>query len=66
MPTDYTEVVADEIKAVTEDAVLCVFEDVGEVWIPRSQIEDAPELTVGDKDVVLEIATWLVEKENLD
>lgn len=67
MPTDYTEVVADEIKAVTENAVLCDFENVGEVWIPFSQIEKLPTaLAKGDKNVLLSVATWIARKENLD
>jgi hypothetical protein len=62
----YVEVVADEIKAVTTNAYLCEFEDVGEVWLPLSQMEKAPEAAVGDRNVVLSIAQWLARKHDLD
>lgn len=61
----YTEVVADEIKASTDNAILCDFEDVGEVWIPRSQLEKDPDPAVGDKNVVLSVAAWLAKKHDL-
>lgn len=65
MPTEYSSVVADEILQETDAAFLIEFEDVGRLWIPKSQIEDPDDIVVGDKNVVVEIATWLAEKEDL-
>lgn len=62
----YTEVVADEVIATTAAAILCDFEDVGEVWIPRSQLEKDPDPAVGDREVVLSVEVWLARKHNLD
>lgn len=67
MADRYTEIVVDEVRARTDNAVLCEFEDKNEpVWIPFSQIDGNTDgIGIGDKDLVLEVATWLVEKEDI-
>lgn len=36
-----------------------------EVWIPKSQISDPDELTVGDTGVTVSVSEWFADKEGL-
>ena len=66
MPTEYTEVVVDELVQMTENALLCDFEDIGEEWIPKSLVEDLDnDLAIGDKNFTISIATWKAKELNL-
>lgn len=55
-----------EVKVETDKALLCVFEDGREEWIPKSQIR-RPDSEVNEKGDVGEIAipVWLAEEKNL-
>lgn len=53
----------DRVIRTTARAVLVRFEDLTEVWIPRSVCEAGSELSEGDTDVV--VADWYIEREGL-
>lgn len=48
----------DEIGGVLDD-------DRERVWVPKSVIEDADDITVGDEDLEVNVAEWFAEKEGL-
>lgn len=55
------------IKRITERAIGIRKEndqDADLIWVPKSQVEDADVLDVGDIDIC--VADWIVEREELD
>jgi hypothetical protein len=54
----------DQVIRTSGKAVLVRFDDLREVWIPRSVREDGADLGEGDTDIV--VAEWFAEKEGLD
>ena len=64
MPRPTVEIGVFEVLHETDSALLCVVEDLEEVWIPKSQIDDDSDVT-GSGDVGnLVIPEWLaIEKE---
>ncbi len=59
MNNSFTEVDC-EIVNTTDAAILIEYED-GEIWIPRSAIENGDDIEGGDGFV--RIADWFIEKE---
>lgn len=53
------------IKLKTDKAVLCVFEDGREIWIPQRLIHDDSEVWDKGHEGTLVIPEWLAEKEGL-
>lgn len=57
----YTAIDVDEVKKETPAAFL--FEiDGGEIWVPKSQMENPSCVAVGDTDVAVDVASWLARK----
>lgn len=54
----------DRVIFTTTKAVLVRFENLSELWIPRSVCECGSELSEGDTDIV--VADWYIEQEGLD
>lgn len=54
----------DRVEAETALALLLVV-GAEEVWVPKSQIEDADEISVGDEEIEVEIAEWFCQQEGL-
>ena len=57
-------VIADEIMAETEKAILCRFGEE-EVWLPLSQVIDCSG-TKGSVDVSIVLPFWLAKKNELE
>lgn len=61
------ELEVEEVKAVTEKAILVIIEG-SEYWLPKSQIHENSEMTEdvekGDSGDIT-VTTWWAEKENL-
>lgn len=53
-----------QVVRETGRAFLFLTED-GEVWVPKSVIEDADEIAEGDDDLEIEVAEWFANKEGL-
>lgn len=55
----------ESVKVETDRALLCVFEDGREYWIPKSQIQpDSEVMGKGDAGEIA-IPTWLAEEKSL-
>lgn len=57
------------IQGISNDAILCLFDeetdDEQEQWVPRSQIEDGgDEVEIGD-DAELNIKRWWLDKNDI-
>lgn len=63
MPRTVT-IAVEVVLRETDLALLFVIDD-DEVWIPKSVIEDAETIDVGDEDIEINIASWFAEKEGL-
>jgi len=59
----------DEVLHETDLALLFLLSSSNgnqqEIWVPKSVIEDADDISVGDSDVEIEIAEWFTEKEGI-
>lgn len=53
----------DRVIKTTRSAVLVRFENLKEVWIPRSVCECGDDLSAGDRDIVVE--EWFADQEGL-
>ena len=53
----------DEVKAVTEKALLCDI-DGEEHWIPISQIKDYEEMLIGDTGDIV-VSKWIATQKGL-
>lgn len=54
------------MPADTDDDSGSVLDDDRErLWVPKSVIEDADDITVGDEDFEVNVAEWFAEKEGL-
>ena len=63
-----TEELGDaRIIRVTDDAVLCDIDGIGETWIPKSVLEHPePHLMEEDEEISdLEVQAWWAQKEGL-
>lgn len=55
-----------EVRAETDKAILCVFDDGEEHWIPKSVIDDDSEVfDANHGDGTLIVSSWFAEKEGL-
>jgi hypothetical protein len=61
--TAYFEVT--EVKVETDRALLVVFENGAEEWIPKSQIRDDSQVNEKGDAGELAIPVWLAEEKNL-
>ena len=61
--TEYFEV--EQVKAETDKALLCVFEDGREEWIPKSQILPDSQVQAKGDDGEIAIPRWLAEEKGL-
>jgi hypothetical protein len=61
--TAYFEVT--EVKAETDRALLCVFENSAEEWIPKSQIREDSQVNEKGDAGELAIPVWLAEEKGL-
>lgn len=57
----YTAVDVDEVLRETNAAFLFMIEDV-ERWVPKSTMENPACASVGETEIVVDIATWFVRK----
>jgi hypothetical protein len=55
----------DEIEAETDKALLLRFEGQT-LWVPKSQIADVVNYTVGDRNCCISVSQWFAEKEGLE
>ncbi len=60
----YIHVAVEEIRAVTDKALLCLIEGQ-EYWLPLSQVADAEDYEKGDKDLTLSITEWIADQKGL-
>lgn len=61
---EQVEVYVDNVKAVTDEAVLCEIEGE-ETWLPWSQIDDGSEIEgVGDEGTIW-IPQWLASEKGI-
>ena len=69
-------VAVDEVLRETDLAFLFAFpgdadgdsvldDDRERLWVPKSVIEDADEIAVGDEEIEVNVAEWFAEKEGL-
>lgn len=63
MPRDFVDVPAIRALAETDAAILAEFDGGRQIWIPHSQLEKIERRP--DGSVVLRVARWLAEKEDL-
>ncbi len=63
MPRTVIVVVA-RVAAETPLALLLQIDDK-EYWVPKSLIEDAAEIDIGDEDIEVELADWFARKEGI-
>ena len=54
-----------EVKVETDRALLCVFEDGREEWVPKSQIREDSQVTKKGDVGEIAIPVWLAEEKNL-
>lgn len=54
----------DEVKAETLRAFLFII-DGAEHWIPKSAMEMEDQVSVGEKDVAVDIAAWIAKDRGL-
>lgn len=66
---EYVEVSVDEVKLVTNGAVLLLVrdedDDTSERWVPKSQIEEPDDLEKGDTDMVVMVTKWFADQEGI-
>ena len=55
----------EEIVRETDKALLVRLDDVGEVWIPLSQICDPEDYQEGDRDGSMSISEWIAEQKGI-
>lgn len=55
----------ESVKVETDRALLCVFEDGREEWIPKSQIQPDSEVNEKGDEGEIAIPTWLAEEKRL-
>lgn len=59
----------DEVLHETDLALLLLLSSSNgnqqEVWVPKSVIEDADDISFGDSDIEVEVAEWFTEKEGI-
>jgi hypothetical protein len=60
----YVTLIASVVEATTDRAVLFDFGDGGEVWVPRSVLED-DDFEEGDLDVEVSVALWFARDKGL-
>lgn len=53
---DVDNLLCEEIRYVSEKAVLCLMQDGSEKWFPKSQLRI-------DEDEILYVTTWFLRKE---
>lgn len=53
------------VKAATDKALLCVFDDGDEHWIPLSQIDDDSEVYEKGTEGALVVTKWIAEQKGL-
>lgn len=65
MPSDaYVDVEVEVVVHLTDKAILVLIDQLGERWIPLSQLRGDPP-AVAECDVTLEVSRWFAEKEGL-
>ena len=62
--SQYIHIEAEEIKRVTDKALLAVI-DGDEYWLPLSQIADSDDYEGGETDVTLSITEWIAKEKGL-
>lgn len=68
MPSNYVHLDFEEIVAETEKAFLVRLGDDldnEEVWLPFSQIADAEDYSVGDKDGTISVTEWIAKEKGI-
>lgn len=56
---------ADEIKKVTEKALLADFGGE-EIWLPLSQLEDQDRYEEGDCDITIGMSEWIAKQKGIE
>lgn len=56
----------EEIVQETEAAFLLRLDGGEEIWLPKSQIDDAEAYTVGDEDLTVSVTEWIAKQKGLD
>lgn len=65
-PNRWVDLYVGEILRETDKAFLLDLADGGdEVWMPKSQIEDAHAYEVGETDFEMRVTRWIMEQKNL-
>jgi hypothetical protein len=62
---DTVDVNVEEIVKETERSFLVLTHDGLEIWLPKSQLDNAGQLSVGDTDPTLVLPRWLASKHDL-
>lgn len=62
--SNYVHLDVDEIKVVTDKAMLVVIGDE-EHWLPLSQVADPDDYAVGDEDLTLSVTEWIARQKGL-
>lgn len=69
----YATLEVKKIAKQTDVAYLIVLPDGVETddgeksfWLPKSQMEDPDECDVGDENVEIQVASWLIRKKGLE
>lgn len=60
----YTEIEVDEILFATEKAFKVSVHDT-DIWVPKSVVFDADAYDTGDRNVILAMRDWFVDKNEL-
>lgn len=65
MTGDWVHLDVAEIRSETEKAFLLVLEDGELLWMPKSQISDVDDYSVGDTDAVVSVTEWIANQKGL-
>jgi len=61
----YTHIDVEEITQETDKAFLCII-DGEAIWLPKSQIADADDYEMGDKNLSMSITEWIAKEKGIE
>lgn len=66
----WTYATADEIKRVTDKAILAAIADsdgeVRDYWLPKSQLEEPDKFEEGDRDITIGMTEWIANEKEIE